>query len=135
MYVKLMEKTILTFFNQTFCLSGPMCHTVNVLKFRILFSFCSKIKCGLSRLEITKCLSELQTGKTLIRLLLHNQSDPGLFCFSRLSWQATTVQNFRTVTVRYIIHRFIQKFPHKIVTIFLPIIFSICFGCSKEPFH
>ena len=26
-------------------------------------------------------------------------------------------------------------FQRKIVNIFLPIIFSICFGCSKEPSH
>ena len=28
-----------------------------------------------------------------------------------------------------------QKFLRKIMNIFLPIIFSICFGCSKEPSH
>ena len=28
-----------------------------------------------------------------------------------------------------------QKFQHLIVNIFLPITFSICFGCSKEPSH
>ena len=28
-----------------------------------------------------------------------------------------------------------QNFQRKIVNIFLPIIFSICFGCSKEPSH
>ena len=28
-----------------------------------------------------------------------------------------------------------KKFQRKIVNIFLPIIFSICFGCSKEPSH
>ena len=27
-----------------------------------------------------------------------------------------------------------KKFKHKIVNIFLPISFNICFGCSKEPF-
>ena len=26
-------------------------------------------------------------------------------------------------------------FQHKIVNIFLPISFSMCFGCSKEPSH
>ena len=26
-------------------------------------------------------------------------------------------------------------FQRKIVNIFLPIIISICFGCSKEPYH
>ena len=28
-----------------------------------------------------------------------------------------------------------KNFQRKIVNIFLPIIFSICFGCSKEPSH
>ena len=37
----------------------------------------------LSGLEFTKCLSEYQTGKTLIRLLLQKQSDLGLHCLSR----------------------------------------------------
>ena len=32
------------------------------------------------RLEFTKCLSESQAGKTLIRLLLKKQSDLGLHC-------------------------------------------------------
>ena len=31
---------------------------VNVLKFQTPFSFCSNIKCKLSQLEFTKCLSE-----------------------------------------------------------------------------
>ena len=39
-----------------------------------------KLKSGL---EFTKCLSEYQTGKTLIRLLLQKQSDLGLHCLSR----------------------------------------------------
>ena len=32
-------------------------NTVDVLKLQTLFSFCSQIKCGLSMLEFTKCLS------------------------------------------------------------------------------
>ena len=32
--------------------------TVNVLKFRTLYSFCSQLKCWHSGLEFTKCLSE-----------------------------------------------------------------------------
>ena len=28
-----------------------------------------------------------------------------------------------------------KKIQRKILNIFLPIIFSICFGCSKEPSH
>ena len=43
-----------------------------------------------------------QTGKTLIRLLLQKQSDQGLPCLSRLLWQATTVWNLRTFTVKTI---------------------------------
>ena len=50
----------------------------------------------LSVLESTKCLLELQTGKTL-RLLL--QSDLGLHCLSRLNWEATGVRNSRTFTI------------------------------------
>ena len=34
------------------------------------------------------------------------------------------------------LHRFrLSNFPRKIVNIFLPINFNICFGCSKEPSH
>ena len=51
---------------------------VNVLTLRTLFSFCSHIKGWFSGLEFTKCLSDYQTGKILIRLL---QSDLGLHCF------------------------------------------------------
>ena len=56
---------------------------VNVLIFQTLFSFCSEIKCWLSGLELTKCSSEKQTGKILIRLLLQKQSDLGLHCLSK----------------------------------------------------
>ena len=28
-----------------------------------------------------------------------------------------------------------QKNQRKVVNIFLPIVFSLCFGCSKEPSH
>ena len=57
---------------------------VNVLKFQILFSFCSKLNCWLSGLEFTKFLSVKQTGKTL------KQSDLGLHCLSRSICQATS---------------------------------------------
>ena len=60
---------------------------VKVLKFRLLFFFCFHIKCRLSGLEFSNCLSEYQTRKTLIRLLLKNQSDLGLHCLSRPIWQ------------------------------------------------
>ena len=36
---------------------------VNVLKFWTLFPFCSQIKCLLSGLELTKCLSEYKQGR------------------------------------------------------------------------
>ena len=60
-----------------------MIHTVNVLKLCSLFSSSSQLNVGLSGLEITKYLSEKQTGKTLIRLLLQKKSDLGLPCLSR----------------------------------------------------
>ena len=62
------------------------------------FALSSQIKGQSSYLDWNslKSLSEKQTGKTLIRLLLQNQSDLGLPCLSRLFWKATTVQNFRT---------------------------------------
>ena len=50
-------------------------------------------------LELTKCLSEKPIGKTPIRLLLQEQSDLDLRCFSRPFWQATSVRNFRTSTI------------------------------------
>ena len=53
---------------------------LNVLKFQTLFYFCIQIKCLVTGLEFTKCLSEQQTGKTLIRLLVRKQSDLGLHC-------------------------------------------------------
>ena len=68
----------------------------NCSKISKAFLFCSQIKCWLSGLEYTKYLSELQTGKTLIRLLLQKQSDLGLHCLSRTFWHATSVQNLRT---------------------------------------
>ena len=37
--------------------------------FTTLFSFCSPMKCWILGLDTTKCLTEKQTGKTLIRLL------------------------------------------------------------------
>ena len=36
---------------------------------------------------------------------------------------------------KFDIDRTNKTFVHKIVNIFLPIIFNICFGCSKEPSH
>ena len=46
-----------------------------------------------------KRLSEKQTGKILIRLLLKKQSDLGLHCLSMSFWQATSAQIFRISTV------------------------------------
>ena len=46
--------------------------TVNVLKFQTPLSFCSQIKYGILGLKFTKSLSEKQTGKTPIRLLLQS---------------------------------------------------------------
>ena len=67
---------------------------VNVLKFRTLFNFCFQRKCGLSGLELTKYKLEQQIGKTL-----QKQSDLGLHCLPRFFGLATSVQNFRTLTV------------------------------------
>ena len=76
--------------------------TVNVLNFLKLFSFCSQIKCCFLELEFTKCFSEMQTGKTLIRLLLQDPiANYGLHCLSRTFWQTTSVYNLRTFTVLY----------------------------------
>ena len=65
--------------------------TVNVLKFQTLFYVCSPIKCWLLGLEFTQGLSEQQSGKTLIRLLLQKQSDLGLPCLSRPFWAGNSV--------------------------------------------
>ena len=46
-----------------------------------------------------KCLSEYQTVKTQIRLLLKKQFDLGLHCLSRPLWQASSVENFRICTI------------------------------------
>ena len=51
------------------------------------------------RLEFTKCLSECQTGRTLIRLLHKKQSDLGLHCLYRPFRKATSVQNCTTFAV------------------------------------
>ena len=46
----------------------------------------------------------------------------------------TTKKHTKLPSMQRVKH-YIQKFQCKIVNIFLPIIFSICFGCSKEPSH
>ena len=69
-------------------------------------------------LELTKCFSEKQIGKTLMRLLLQEQSGLGLRCLSRPFWQATNVQNFRTSTI----------------IIFHPVIIS-CLETYKKTLH
>ena len=58
---------------------------VNVLKFLTLYSFGSQIKCQLSGLKFTKCLtlSDKRTGQILIRLqsdVVRLHSDVGLCC-------------------------------------------------------
>ena len=50
---------------------------------------------------VTKCLSEEQTGKNLIRLLHYKQSDLGLHCLSMPFQHETSVQTFRTFTICY----------------------------------
>ena len=44
-------------------LSAIFTLTVNVLKFRTLFSFCSQIKCWYSGLEFTKCCQKNKQGR------------------------------------------------------------------------
>ena len=75
-------------------------HILRVLNesYRVWYGKCSKISNFslfvlelLSGLEFTKHLSELQTGKTQIRLLLKKQSDLGL---PRPYWQVTSVRIF-----------------------------------------
>ena len=95
-YEKMKIKENLTFCPRFLHLTAtPLCNmpliSVNVLKLRTLFSFCSQIKCWFSGLEFTKCLSVFQTEMTLIRLLLQKQSDLGLHCLSM-----TGVRKFRT---------------------------------------
>ena len=64
---------------------------VNVLNFEKLFLFCSHIKCSLSRLEFTKCLSEKQTGKTLIRYGFFRSGLIRVYPVCQGLWQATSV--------------------------------------------
>ena len=51
------------------------------------------------------------------------------------------IENWVTrISLQYVVEIITQvyinkNFQRKIVNIFLPIIFSICFGCSKEPSH
>ena len=77
----------------TSCKERINMYIVNILKFGTLpFLFSNKML--VIRVEIHKCRSEYQTGKTLIRLVLQNQSDLGM---PYLSWpfgQATSVRNF-----------------------------------------
>ena len=54
-----------------------------------------------AKVELQNNIRE-QTGKTLIRLFLHNQSDLSLHCVSRPFRQANSVQNLRTATVTHI---------------------------------
>ena len=84
-------------------------YTVNVLKFRTLFSF--QIKSWSFGQEFAKCLLAWRTWKTLIRLLLH--------CLSRPFRYATSVQNFRTFTEKCstISNTFLFLFSNKIMVI------------------
>ena len=81
--------------------------TVNVLKILNTFPFLFSNKMFAFRAGIHKMFVRIQTGKTLISLLLQKQSDLGLTCLSRPFWLATSVPNFRTFTVR--IHAGIRK--------------------------
>ena len=61
------------------------------------------MKCWLSGLEFTNCLSEQLPGKPLIRQLCHMQSDLGLECLSSPFCQEANVQNFRIFTINWCI--------------------------------
>ena len=72
--------------------SSTQCEKFYQIMLLLIYGKCSKIptflflfskKCWTSGLELTKCWSEKQTWKTLIRLLLQKQSDLGLPCLSR----------------------------------------------------
>ena len=56
--------------------------------------FCFQIKYWSSGWELSKCLSEKQTEKTLIRLLLQKQSDLVLPCLSRLEKEANILTDY-----------------------------------------
>ena len=64
-------------------------YSLSVLKFNV----------GFQGWNLQKCLLELQTGKTLIRLLLKKQSYLGVPCLSMLFGQAYRVRNFRKFTI------------------------------------
>ena len=63
---------------------------VNALKLQTLYSLCSQMNYWFSGLYVTKYLSEQQTGRTLIRLLLQKQSDLGLHSLSRPYYRVPT---------------------------------------------
>ena len=62
----------------------------------------------------------------------------GLHCLPKYLF--TGIQNKKGYVVNvFLVSQMMQynnyKFERKIVNIFLPISFNICFGCSKEPSH
>ena len=73
------------------------------------FSNTSQMKCWLSRLEFTKCLSEEQTGKTLIRLLFQMQSDLGLPCLSRFCDRKRLFKILKHLDQLYIFNKFLRN--------------------------
>ena len=121
-----LESQSSTFYSAMFKCIHIHC-TVNVLKFRA-FSLPFLDKRWLPGMEFIKCLSEKQSGKPLIRLLLQKQSDLCLLCLSRFFGQTTvfTVRNFRTFTIHvYLNHSilfpllFFHHFVVKYYQIFL----------------
>ena len=101
-YLKVAKMTSHTdnFLGYPFWLTNYVNNSSSKVNFRH-FSFYSQIKCWLSELELTKCLSKKQTWKILIRL----QSDRGLLWLSRRNfrslklvshWDASNLRLFET---------------------------------------
>ena len=70
-----------------------------LLKFQTVFSFRSKLKCWLSRMEFTKYLR------------IENREDPdlGLHCLSRTFWQATCVKIFRNLQESWLFRKICRQ--------------------------
>ena len=68
--------------------------TVNVLKCQMLYSILFWLKFCFLCIFLLKCLVEWQTVKTVISLLLQEQSDLSLYCL-----HIAFCQNFRTFTI------------------------------------
>ena len=69
-------------------------------------------------------------------LELMNNYDPSIYKMDHLP-SIISIQKEESIdafSVKYLMGLDKQNLERKIINIFLPISFSICFGCSKEPF-